>query len=148
MPDAPGLVITCASTLLPGWVVIPIAAVVLVVTARHVLSVETSGLEPLRKRLRITNGLLMMLVATLLAYALGMAPVVEDAKAHPGEAKAFIVVWAGILGLLAIVVLLATADAIGTARVGMRARRELRADLRETLGKPGQAGSAGEPPRG
>lgn len=144
MSDSAGLAITLASTLLPGWVVIPIAGVVLVVTARHVLRVETSDLDSLRKRLRIANGLLMMLVATLMAYALGLAPVVEDAKTHPGEAKAFVAVWMGILGLLAIVVVLAVADAIGTARAGVRMRRELRAEMRGALA----AKHAGERPRG
>lgn len=144
MPESAGIAITAASTILPGWVVIPIAGVVLVVTARHVLRVETSGLDPVRRRVRIANGLLMMLVTTLLAYALGLAPEVNDAAAHPGEAKAFIAVWVGILGLLGVVVVLAVIDAVGTVRAGMRMRRELRGETRRMMG----ATRSGEPPRG
>ncbi|HMN40764.1 MAG TPA: hypothetical protein PKE29_07935 [Phycisphaerales bacterium] len=144
MPESAGIAITAASTILPGWVVIPIAGVVLVVTARHVLRVETSGLDPVRRRVRIANGLLMMLVTTLLAYALGLAPEVKDAASHPGEAKAFIAVWVGILGLLGVVVVLAVIDAVGTVRAGMRMRRQLRGETRRMMG----ATRSGEPPRG
>lgn len=133
-------------TLLSPWVVIPLAGATMLITAVHVLAVEVSGLDKLRKRLRIANGVMMMLIAAMLAYALGVAEVVLDPRLQPGSARAFVIVWLMIVGLLGIVVALAIADAIGTAAYGLGQRSALRREFREKLagGEDGDGrGSAG-----
>ena len=59
-----------------------------------------------------------------------MANVVRDPRQHPEQARAFVIVWAVIVGLLAIVVALAVVDAIGTAGWGYVRHRALRKEFR------------------
>lgn len=123
------------TTMLPGWLVLPVAALTLLVVAAHVLAVQAGDMPLRRKRLRIANGLLMMFVTALLAYALGMAGVIQEPIAQPGEARRFVLVWMAIIGLVGIVVALAGADAIATISHGWGVRKHLRQEMREKLGE-------------
>ncbi len=70
--------------MLPPWVVLPLAGLTLLVTAAHVLALQTSDLPSRRRRLRTAAGVLMMLVTGLLAYALGLGAAVLGALALAG----------------------------------------------------------------
>lgn len=122
------------ASMVPAWVALPLAAMTMLIVAGHVRSVQASTvLGPRRRRVRMANGVLMMAVVALLAYALGVADTVDTPLAHPGKTKAFVIVWTVIVALLGIVVVAAIGDAWATARAGLRARREMRADLREAV---------------
>lgn len=121
---------TLADAMLPAWVVIPLAGLTMMIIAIHVLSVQMSEMPHQRKRLRIASGLIMMILSALIAYALGIAQVVDDPKAQPGPARAFVVIWTLIVGLLSIVVMLALVDAYITTRHGLIAHRRIKAGLR------------------
>lgn len=127
------MVALAATTILPGWLVLPAAALTMLVVAVHVLATHAGDLPLRRKRLRIANGLLMMLLVALLAYALGVAAVVHEPRTAPKEAREFVVVWLSIIGLVALVVTLAAADAIATVVHGWALRKELRAEMRSGL---------------
>jgi uncharacterized membrane protein len=152
MPGHAVHTLALAQTTLPSWLVIPLAGALLLLTARHVLRVQVSEASAFRRRLRIVNGLMMMFTATLLAYALGIAQEVVDPRSHPAEARAYVLVWTLIVGLLSISVLIAAADALETVRMAAQLRRELRSELASGIGrargKTGTAGKAGEPGRG
>lgn len=127
------MVLLAASTILPGWVVLPVASITMLVVAAHVLATHAGDLPSRRRRLRTANGVLMMFVTALLAYALGVAGVVTEPKAEPEEARRFMLVWLSIVGLLGVVVTLAGADAIATVIHGLGVRRSLRAEMRDGL---------------
>lgn len=114
-----------ASSLVAPWVVLPLAGVVLLITAAHVASQQRADVPAKRRRLRTASGLLMMLVTTLLAWALAVQPVPESA-ASPAARHEFALMWLLILGLTVLVVLLALMDAVHTLRLGLEARRALR----------------------
>lgn len=139
------------STILPGWLVLPAATITLLVIAAHVVATgsagEERGLPVRRRRLRIANGLLMMFVTALLAYALGVAGVIEDPTARPDQTRRFVLVWMSIVGLVCLVVALACADALATVAHAWSVRRALRQELRHTLaGDLSAARSAGRKP--
>ncbi len=122
-----------AASLLPAWIVVPIAAAAIVVLAAHVLALQQTPMPTRRRRIRTANGLLMMLVASLLAYALGVAPPVGNPTTNPDVARIFLLVWSVILSLLTIVIGLAALDVAHTARLALTDRRRLREELRAGL---------------
>ncbi len=147
--------LTLAETMISPWIVLPLAGLTMLLIGAHVLAVQISTMHPFRKRLRIANGLIMMFVAATLAYALGGVSLVADPRQHPEQARAFIIVWVVIVGLLAVVVALAVADAVGTTAWGWRKHRALRQEYRESLiadaaarAKGDTSHPPGEPPRG
>ncbi|MBY0312988.1 MAG: hypothetical protein K2W85_13030 [Phycisphaerales bacterium] len=131
--------------MLPGWVVIPLALLTMLGVAGHVLSVHASDMPLQRRRLRIAAGMLMLVLTGLLAYALGVAEVVVDPRTQPGAARQFVIIWLAIVGLLAIVVMLAIVDAWETTRSGWVEHRRLRAKMRSESrsGSDGGAGGGG-----
>lgn len=131
MPNAIGN--PASTTILPAWIVLPIAVLTLLVVATHVLAVHQSELPLHRRRIRVVNGLLMLVVTALMAYALGMATVVESPSTNPAAAREFLIVWLSIIGLVGIVIALAGADAVHTVLGGFRVRRQLRREMRNNL---------------
>jgi len=115
--------------MLPAWIVLPLAGLTLLVTAAHVLAIQNPQVPLRRRRIRTANGLIMMFVIALLAYAIGIAEVVHDPAAAPRETRMFLTVWGAIIGLLGIVVTMAGLDAVHTIRLGVTSRRELRRRL-------------------
>ena len=132
MNAAPSFALSIAS-LLPAWIVVPIAAAAIVVLAAHVLALQQAVMPIRRRRIRTANGLLMMLIASLLAYALGVAPAVGNPTTNPDAARTFLFVWSAIMSLLAIVIGLAALDVAHTARLALSARRRIRDELRSGL---------------
>jgi hypothetical protein len=129
------MLLLASTTILPGWVVLPVSAATMLVVAGHVLATHASDLPTRRRRLRVVNGVLMLFVTALLAYALGVAAVVEEPTARPRETREFVIVWLMIIGLLGVVVSLAGADAIATLSHGWRSRRELRTQMRHGMAR-------------
>lgn len=128
--------------MLPAWVVAPIGCGALILTAAHILALQNSDAPPRRKRIRTVNGLLMMLVTSLLCWALGVAPVVSNPATTPADARTFLLVWSAIIALVALMVALAGLDVAFTARLALAERRRLRRELRSG----GRAARADAPP--
>ncbi len=126
-------VVFSTASLLPAWAVVPIAGSAIVVLAAHVLALQQAVMPARRRRIRTANGLLMMLVASLLAYALGVAPDVGNPTTNPEAARTFLLVWSAIMALLTVVIGLAAMDVAHTARLALLARRRLREELRDGL---------------
>jgi len=122
-----------AASLLPAWLVVPIAGAAILVLAAHVLAIQQTPMPTRRRRLRTASGLLMMLVASLLAYALGVAPTVSNPTTNPDAARNFLFIWSAIMSLLAIVIGLAALDVAHTARLALLSRRRLRDEMRSGL---------------
>lgn len=116
--------------MLPAWAVLPIGGAALVVTAAHVIALQSSAMPARRRRIRTANGLLMMFVTALLSWALGVAPVVTNPAATPDAARTFLLVWSIIISLVALMVVLAALDVAFTARLALADRGRLRRELR------------------
>jgi len=123
------------TSILPAWVVLPVSGLTMLVVACHVLATHAADMPLRRRRLRVANGLLMMFVTALLAYALGVAGVVETPRAQPEQTREFVLVWLAIIGLLGLVVALACADAMATVVRAWGNRRVLKRQLRHAMAR-------------
>ena len=131
------MILVTADSLLPAWAVVPVAAAAIIVLAAHVLAMQQTPMPPRRRRIRTANGLLMMLVASMLAYALGVAPAVGNPTTNPGTAKSFLIIWSAIMSLLTLIIALAALDVAHTARLALSARKRLRDEFRAEVRAPG-----------
>ncbi len=122
-----------AASILPAWLVLPVCGFTMLVIAAHVVGMQRPDVPPRRRRLRTAAGLVMMLIAALMAYALGISPVGGDhaagAGGGTGAQRLFVLVWMAIVVLLGFVVALALIDAFHTARLAMDDRQRLRREM-------------------
>jgi hypothetical protein len=144
----------------PAVIVIPVAALAMLVIAAHVVALQRSSVPPTRRRIRTACGVLMLFLAALLAHALTMGPAAPHPVLAPAQTRAFLLIWLVIISLVLMVVILAAADAAYSTAVAYSTRRRLRRDLARELGEhlaaraapaPGNsdsAGTAGESARG
>jgi tetraacyldisaccharide 4'-kinase len=109
--------------LMPVWIALPATLIVLVAIAWHARRVLASDHPPSRKRIRLANAALMMLLFPLLAAGLSLI----NPDARPGT---WALVWTAIMALVAVSVTLAIVDALNTVRLLRRARAELASSLR------------------
>lgn len=121
-----------SSPLAPTWLVLPLAAAVLLFLAGYVSSLQAGDVPPKRRRIRTANTLLMMLATPLIAYAFGIVA--------PSNARMFLLAWLAVTGLLAIMILLAGLDALYSMRLHRDQRRAVRQALRSRLGAGVHAG--------
>jgi ABC-type dipeptide/oligopeptide/nickel transport system permease subunit len=109
---------TETSPLMPAWLALPVAAVVLLVLAGHLLALNISAMPPRRRRIRMATTVLMMLVTPLLGYGLGVV--------SPAQARMYVLVWVLVASLLFMILLLAVLDMTTTLRLHRTQLRELR----------------------
>lgn len=115
-----------AGSLAPGWLVLPLAFLALLATAAHIIALREApagALPESRRRIRVATGWVIMPTIPLTAYAFGIA-----APARPG---AFMTVWTAVVGLLAVIMLLAFLDALNTVRLHRVETRRLRREIHE-----------------
>ncbi|MFN9971483.1 MAG: hypothetical protein ACK58T_16495 [Phycisphaerae bacterium] len=110
--------------LLPSWVVLPVAVVLLLVVAVHLLVVSHAPMPSTRRRIRLANGWIMLLLVPLGAAAFGVVT--------PSDARSFVFVWTLVIFMLLMLIVLATIDIVNT---GVLYRRERRS-LRDSFGQP------------
>ncbi len=119
------------STIAPAWVVLPVAGIALIVLAGHMQAMweaaRRGAVPASRVRIRTVNGFVMMVTACLAAYGFGIVT--------PSEAGMFVLAWSAVAGLIGIVVMLAVVDAMNTARLSWRVRREAREILRDRVAR-------------
>jgi hypothetical protein len=104
----------------------------MVVIAWHLFGLQKSDMPRSRKRIRTANGLLMLFLTALLAYALSILKA-SAPGASTQETRAFVMVWLLIIGLIPMVIALAGLDVLNTARLNYAARRGLRRGLRDEV---------------
>lgn len=112
------------SPLLPSWVVLPVAVVMLLVVAVHLLVVSHAPMPASRRRIRLANGWIMLLLVPLGAAAFGVVT--------PSDPRSFVFVWTLVIFMLLMLIVLATIDIVNT---GVLYRRERRS-LRDSFGQP------------
>lgn len=104
--------------LVSAWVAVPVAAALMFMIAGHVLALQraSSELPASRRRIRTANGLVMLVLAPLLAYALSNGPGTD-------QPRPMAALWLLILSMLVMVVGLAAMDVLNTVRLARAARR-------------------------
>lgn len=108
--------------ILHTWLVLPIAALALIVLAGHLLAlIAAAGMDQHRRRIRMTNTVLMMLAVPLIAYGFGIAT--------PAQARTYVYVWVLVSSLLFLVVLVAMLDMLHSWRLHRAQLRELRRQM-------------------
>ncbi|MBC7773486.1 MAG: hypothetical protein H7210_13395 [Pyrinomonadaceae bacterium] len=123
------LTVLASNPILPPWVVLPMAVVTMLVISWHVLAIQRATMPASRKRIRTANGLLMLLVTALLAYALSIMNAAVPRGAAVDDVRLFVLVWALIMGLLPMVIGLAMLDALNNIRLHRVTRRKLKQQL-------------------
>lgn len=124
--------------LLPPWIALPAAGLVMLFIAGHVLAQHRADVPPSRRRIRVASGVLMMITAGLLGYGFGVVT-----PAQPGM---FALTWMAILGLLVIIVGVAAMDVVNNLRLHAHARRELRRAMARPLAERKGVRSGDEQP--
>ena len=66
------LTVLASNPILPAWLVLPMAVVTMLVISWHVMAIQRAKMPASRKRIRTANGLLMLFLTALLAYALSI----------------------------------------------------------------------------
>lgn len=118
---------------LPAWFVLPLSAATILAIARHVYLIQYSDMPASRRRIRTANGLLMILVAGLLGYALGVMPSGPTRTSSLSEVRAFVTVWGLVIGFMPIIIGLGMLDAMNNVRLHFAARRGVREQLATKL---------------
>ncbi len=127
MPVAP-LLNLASQPVAPAWAVFPLGGFTLVVVLWHlyaILRTDPSSIHPMRRRIRLANAAVMLTLVPLIAYAFGVATT--------DSPRLYAIAWLAVMGLLAIMVLLAMMDSANTARIHLADRGELRRQLRQSL---------------
>ena len=110
-----------AQGILPPVVVLPVAALAVLVVAGHLTALRAAPGIPLsRRRLRTASGVVMLVTTVVLAYAFSF--VRSD---DPGR---FTVAWSAAIMLLVVVLGLAGLDALNNVRLARILRRRIRRD--------------------
>lgn len=106
------------NTVLTPWLVLPLAGALMLVIAAHIGFVHEHTEDPHRRRIRVANGWVMLVMLALLGAGFGVV--------SPGALpRLFWIVWAAVIALLLVTVVLAVADVMNTLRLARETRRRL-----------------------
>ncbi|MCE2966123.1 MAG: hypothetical protein ACK55O_03850 [Phycisphaerales bacterium] len=133
--------------LVPAWIGIPLAGIVMLLASAHVVMLQSVDVPPSRRRIRTASGLIILVLAPLLCYAMCIA--------STANARQFVLVWMAVLGLLFIVLMLAIMDMFNNVRIAReqmkqglslsaRAAAEALARARDRRARPRLTGEAGD----
>ncbi|MFN0012573.1 MAG: hypothetical protein ACKVS8_13120 [Phycisphaerales bacterium] len=112
-----------APDLVSPWVAVPLAMALMFLVAGHVLAVQRTPMPASRRRIRTASGLLMLVVAPLLAHAISTGPGTD-------QPRPMAVLWLFILSMLGMVVALALLDLVNTLRLARHGRAGARGRVR------------------
>lgn len=127
------MMLTIARTMLPDWVTLSCTGTAIVVILLHMRSLEMEPMPASRRRIRLANGMVLLALAALMGYALGVVGMLPDGGGSAAHIRAFVLVWMAIIGLLPILLGLACLDVLNTIRLNRLAARSLRRRMREGL---------------
>lgn len=131
---------------LPLWVLAPPAAVMMLVLAAYIQALREADVPESRRRIRTASSLVMMVLQPLLVYLFAIG------GAH--QPRPFVFTAALVLGLVALLVVLAIMDAINNTKIAAAQRakyrsefQKMRADIDRLRQEAREAKEAGaEPP--
>ncbi len=106
-----------SGSVIPWWIVLPVAGVVMMFVAAHIGATQQRTKPPSRRRIRVANGWVMLVTIPLLAAGFGVL------NPHT-QSRAFALVWVAAVALLAMTIGLALLDAANTLRLARAARRK------------------------
>jgi hypothetical protein len=119
------MLLPAANPYLPWWLVVPAAALVMLMVAAHVLSIQHSDVPASRRRIRTANGLLMLVVVPLFAYAVTVP--------HKQSPQAFALVWVAVMALIGMIIMLALLDILNNVRLQAHQRADASREAAEEL---------------
>lgn len=105
--------------IIPLWVGLPVAGVLMLAVAAHAIAVSQSDQPASRKRIRAASAAMILLAIPLVTAGF----CIVSAATHPRE---WTLIWLAAITLLGFVVLLAFLDIFNTLRLHASARRRLR----------------------
>lgn len=123
---------------LPSWITLPVAAIAMVFVAAHLLILERRRSNPVRRRIRLVNGWLMLISIPLIAA--GVSYISPDVRPHM-----FMIVWLMVIVMVSMSLLLAAVDIVNTlvaTRRGVVQLRAMKKDLERHL--PAEEGAIAE----
>lgn len=113
--------------ILNAWIGVPLGVVTLVLVAAHVALLSRVEMPESRRRIRRVNGWIMLATIPVAVYAFCIA--------SPAAPRAFALSWMAVLGLVAIVLMLACMDILNTLRLHRAEQREIRRGFYENLSR-------------
>ncbi len=118
------IAITISETqaMLPTWIVVPPALMLVIAVGSHMIAMRTADMPESRRRIRTANGLLMLLVVPLTAYAF--------CAVSPRDPRFFVLAWSAVVGLVSLVVAMAIADLLNNLYLSYRNTRALRTQIK------------------
>jgi len=118
-----------AGSMLPWWLVVPLAGLTMGVVAWHTLRLQGADIPASRRRIRIVNGLFMLVLVPVLAFATGVV--------SPAVPRAFALAWIAVIVMLGLVLAMAILDIVNNVRLHRAEREELARQARQALGARG-----------
>lgn len=119
-----------ANPMLPLWIVAPLAVLSTVVIGGHLAALQRADMPASRRRIRTANGVVLLGLTLLLAYAIGCVGMLPSGGGSIGHIREFVLVWMAIIGLVPMVLGLAGLDVVNTIRLQRGMIREIRGRMR------------------
>jgi hypothetical protein len=120
--------------LIPQWLALTAGSITLLAVAAHLLSLNhATDIDPRRRRIRMTNAVLMMLAIPFIAYGFGIAT--------PSRGRAYVFVWAITAGLLLMIILVALIDMLHSWQLHRAQLRNVRRQIAISRGLEARAAS-------
>ncbi|MCA9279475.1 MAG: hypothetical protein H6815_01405 [Phycisphaeraceae bacterium] len=114
-----------ASSLVPIWLAVPMAGVVMLAAAAHILTLRHGTMDHRRKSIRTAVAWLTLITAPLLAVAFSIATT--------DQPKIFILSWLGVMVLVSVILVLALSDSLVTGREVRTKLRTLQQQQRQMV---------------
>ena len=113
--------------ILPAWLVLPFGALAMIAVAGHFLWLRAAAdMDPQRRRIRLTNAVLIMLVIPFVVYGFALAT--------PSKAREYVYVWVVTAALLMMIILVALVDMLHSWRLHRLQLRDLRRQIAAARG--------------
>ena len=112
--------------LIPIWLTVPTAIVLMLLISTHAASLRNTSIPPSRRRIRQANAWLSVLTLGLLTAGFSLL----DPAVHTGE---WMLVWIGAMSTLLMVITLAVLDVGNTMRIALISKRRIRRRVRQTF---------------
>ncbi len=124
MPDCVLSMWTFDEPALPLWLVVPIAAAVMLMLAGHVIALrEVEDIPEGRRRIRIAGSVVGLMLTPQVVYLFSIATT--------NDPRTFAMVWMSVICMLTAIVLIAIVDAVYTARLTICTQRLLAEEIRQ-----------------
>lgn len=125
--------------LVPIWVSGPMAMLMLVAVAAHLLAMRDADMPESRRRIRTANGWLILITVPVLAVAFSVVP--------PTNARQFALIWAVAIAMLTLVIAMALVDMANNLRLARIQRRRFGRSISAGLRGPVAADQKGRDDR-